>query len=257
MRIAALVQPALRGRIREALAPGDRFLDVRSWDDLSDIARARLADMAVIDPAALGQPAVTAATDFASAFPALPILVYTVASPSAAETLMKLSEYGVSDAMLHPFEGSPATVRRKLQHTRRDHLVESFLKKLSGSLELLPPPLHSTIRRMFEKPEQFFAASDLASCAGLPLSAVYRALRSAKLGTPKKIFIVARVLNAYSRLCHSEDSVGRVAERLGYSNSRVLGLHSRAALALTPRQMHSLSQSELTERLCSWIGSAQ
>lgn len=210
----------------------------------------------MIDPAALGQPAVRAATDFASAFPVLPILVYTVASPATAEALMKLSELGVSHALLHPYEGSPAAVRKKLQHTRRDHPVEFFLRRLSERLDLLPPPLQSTIRRMFVKPEQFFAAGDLASCAGMPLSAVYRALRAADLGSPKKMFIVARVLNAYSRLSHSEDSVKGVAERLGYANPRVLGLHSRAALALTPRRLRNTSQSDVTERLYRWIASA-
>jgi len=252
LRIAALVQPVLRGRIREALAPGDRYLDVRSWDDLSDIANARLADLAVIDPAALGRPAISAATDFASAFPVLPILVYTVASPTTAETLMKLSEHGVSHALLHPYEGTPATVRKKLQHTRRDHLVDFFLERLSGRLEMLPSQLAATIRRMFAKPEQFSAANDLALGAGLPLSAVYRALHVAGLGSPKKVFIVARLLNAYSQLCHSEDSVGCVAERLGYANPRVMALHSRAALAVTPRRLRHVAQSELTDRLYAW-----
>lgn len=253
MRVAALVQPVLRGRIREALAPGDRYLDVRSWDDLSDIASARLADLAVIDPAAFGHPAIGAATGFASAFPVLPILVYTVASPATAEALMKLREHGVSHALLHPFEGSPATVRKKLQHTRRDHLVDFFLERLASRLELLPPALQSTIRRMFAKPEQFSAANDLALGAGLPLSAVYRSLQAAGLGSPKRIFIVARLLNAYSRLCHSEDSVRGVAEQLGYVNPRVLGLHCRAALAVTPRRLRHVSQSELAGRLYAWI----
>lgn len=252
MRIAALVQPVLRGRIREALVPGDRYLDARSWDDLSDIASARLADLAVIDPAALGHSAIGAATGFASAFPVLPILVYTVASPTTAETLMKLREHGVSHALLHPYEGSPATVRKKLQHTRRDHLVDFFLERLSGRLELLPAPLGSTIRRMFAKPEQFSAANDLALDAGLPQSAVYRSLHKAGLGSPKGIFIVARLLNAYSRLSHSENSVGGVAEQLGYVNPRVLGLHSRAALGVTPRRLRHLSQNELTEKLYVW-----
>jgi len=252
LRIAALVQPVLRGRIREALAPGDRYLDVRSWDDLSDIASARLADVAVIDPAALGRPAIGSATGFASAFPVLPILIYTVASPTTAETLMKLREHGVSHALLHPYEGSPATVRKKLQHTRRDHLVDLFLERLSGRLDLIPSPLESTIRRMFAKPEQFSAANDLALGAGLPLSAVYRSLQAAGLGSPKRIFIVARLLNAYSRLSHSEDSVADVAEQLGYVNPRVLGLHSRTTLGVTPRRLRHVSQKELTEKLYVW-----
>ena len=102
---------------------------------------------------------------------------------------------------------------------------------------------------MFAKPEQFSAANDVALAAGLPLSAVYRALHAAGLGSPKKIFIVARLLNAYSRLCHSEDSVRCVAEGLGYTHPRVLGVHSRAALAVTPRRLRHVSQSELTDRL--------
>jgi AraC-like DNA-binding protein len=253
LRIAALVHPVLKGRIREALAPGDLFLDARSWDDLSEIAATRQVDLAVIDPAAFGQSAIAAAADFASTFPVLPILVYTVASPTTAETLMKLRAHGVSHALLHPYEGPPATVRKKLQHARQDHLVEHFLDRLSGPLELLPSPLQSTIRRMFANPEQFSAASDLALGAGLPLSGVYRALHTAGLGSPKKLFIVARLLNAYSRLGHSEDSVKCVAQRLGYANPRVLGLHSRAALAVTPRRLRNVSQRVLTEKLYAWI----
>jgi len=117
LRIAALVHPVLKGRIREALAPGDLFLDARSWDDLSEIAATRQVDLAVIDPAAFGRSAIAAAADFASAFPGLPIIVYTVASPTAAETIIKLSEHGVSHALLHPYEGSPAKIRKELQHT--------------------------------------------------------------------------------------------------------------------------------------------
>lgn len=107
----------MKGRIREALAPGDLFLDARSWDDLSEIAATRQVDLAVIDPAAFGRSAIAAAADFASAFPGLPIIVYTVASPTAAETIIKLSEHGVSHALLHPYEGSPAKIRKELQHT--------------------------------------------------------------------------------------------------------------------------------------------
>ncbi|HEY4953674.1 MAG TPA: hypothetical protein VII02_02195 [Gemmatimonadaceae bacterium] len=252
MRIAALVPPVLTGRIREALAPGDLFMDVRSWDDLRQIADARQLDLAVIDPAALGRPAIAAAADFASAFPVLPILVYTIASPTTTEALRRLSEHGVNEALLHPYEGPPATVRKKLRDVRRDHLLESFLERLSRPLSLLSPQLQSTIRKMFASPEQFSAASDLALGARLPVSAVYRALHEAGLQSPKKMFIAARLLNAYTRLCHSKDSVKCVARQLGYASPRVLGLHSCAALGVRPKKLRSVSPPDVIERLYAW-----
>lgn len=248
-----MVRPVLRVRIAEALHPEDQLIDVHSCDDLGEIVLNRKVDVTVIDPAASGPRKVGSAIEFARNFPIIPILVYTVASPVTAKALIRLRELGVSHALLYPFDESTTTIREELQSAQRDHLVIEFLEMLSESLKLIPNSLHTAILRMFENPALFASASDLGLAAGLPQSVVYRWFETIGFGPPKKMFIAARILNAYSQFKDSSLSVLQVSNKLGYSNPRILGLHSHRSLQVRPSQLRYIAKPKLLAGLCSWV----
>lgn len=247
-----MVRPVLRERIRDALYPEDQLIEVHSCRDLGDIALNRKIDVAVIDPGASGEREVASASEFARSFPIIPILIYTVASPVTAKALIRLRELGVRHALLYPFDESPTIIREALQGARRDHLVLEFLELFSGSLKLLPSPLHAAVLRMFENPAHFTTASDLGLAAGLAQSGVYRWFESAGFESPKRMFIASRILNAYSQFNDSPLSVKQVSEKLGYSNPRILGLHVFQALQVRPKQLRCIAKAELFEKLFGW-----
>jgi AraC-like DNA-binding protein len=131
--------------------------------------------------------------------------------------------------------------------------VLEFLDGLSGPLKLLPTVLHSAVRRMFVSPSHFATASDLGLAAGLPQSGVYRWFESAGFQPPKRMFIAARILNAYSQFNDSRLSVKQVSERLGYSNPRILGLHACLALQVRPSQLRFIAKLVLFDSLAAWV----
>jgi AraC-like DNA-binding protein len=228
------------------------LIEVQSSCDLGDIARKRKIDVAVIDPGASGAREVASAIEFARSFPLIPILVYTVASPVTVRALISLRELGVNRALLYPFDDSKTIIREELLGARRDHLVSEFLELLSGSLKLLPLPLHTAILRMFEHPALFATASDLGLAAGLPQSGVYRWFETAGFEPPKRMFIAARILSAFSQFNDSRLSVKQVSKSLGYSNPRILGLHARLTLQVRPTQLRCIAKTDLLDKLRLW-----
>lgn len=105
---------------------------------------------------------------------------------------------------------------------------------------------------MFENPALFASASDLGLAAGFPQSGVYRWFETVGLGPPKRMFIAARILNAYSQFKDSRLSVLQVSDRLGYSNPRVLGLHAYLSMQVRPSGLRYLAKTDLLERLRVW-----
>jgi hypothetical protein len=178
----------LKGIIREALRVGDQLIETPSCRDLVGIARDRKIDVAVIDPGVFGGNQVGSALEFAKAFPKTAIVVYTVASAITARALIKLREFGVTHALLYPFDYSPGRVREEFSSARRDHLVLQFLELLARPLKALPSALQSTIRQMFAT-SHFATASDLSLAAGMPESGVYRWFETAGLEPPKRLLL--------------------------------------------------------------------
>jgi AraC-like DNA-binding protein len=248
-----VVRPVLRERIRDALYPEDQLIEVHSCRDLEAIARYRKIDVVVIDPGASRAREVASAIEFARSFPMIPILVYTVASPVTVRALISLRELGVNRALLYPFDESTAIIREELLGSRRDHLVSEFLELLSGSLKLVPVPLRAAILRMFENPALFATASDLGLAAGLPQSGVYRWFEAAGFEPPKRMFIAARILSAFSQFNDSRLSVEQVSRKLGYSNPRILGIHACLTLQVRPSQLRFITKTDLLNKLRLWV----
>ena len=97
---------------------------------------------------------------------------------------------------------------------------------------------------MFSEPHLFPNAHDLSRVSGIPLVRSHRALRDAGFATPKKIFIAAKLLKAYTYLGDPAHSVNSVAKKLGYRHARILSDHSNELFGLNPSRLRTYMKEE-------------
>jgi hypothetical protein len=82
----------------------------------------------------------------------------------------------------------------------------------------------------------------------------HRALRDAGFATPKKIFISAKLLKAYSYLGDPAHSVNAVVKKLGYRHTRILSDHSNELFGLNPSRLHAyMTEDQAIEKVLASI----
>lgn len=129
-----------------------------------------------------------------------------------------------------------------------------ILSSLSAGFHALPEQTVKAIEQLFEKPQAFLTAADVASAAGVTLSTLYRSLKGAGFPSPRRLLIAARVLRAHTYMREPGHSVQEVAGKLGYSHPRILTRHTCLALGVKPRHLRRrMSDEAVVGRLVEWI----
>lgn len=241
--------------MRCAVRPPDKLLEAVSWPELAAILIEKRVDIVVIDPGAAGWDGLAAAIDLLVKFPSVPVLGYTIVNASTAHAVVELNRNRQCRVLLHPHEGLPSEFREALLHAHEGTLAARFLVAIDQQLLELPECLRNAVCEMFDHPQSFEAASDIALVAHVRSEKVNRRFALAGLGTPKKMLIAARLLRAYSYITASGKSIESIAVAIGYHDPHVLRAHIRRVLRSEPRTLASLSEHELTERLFAWVTS--
>lgn len=116
-------------------------------------------------------------------------------------------------------------------------------------LDRLPASVRSSLQRLFEHPERYLSASDIALDAGVSSTTLYRICESTGWCSPRKILIAARMLRAYERLMDG-GSVNHVASELRYRNNKVFSHHSAEVFGMPPSRLrHELPWNAAVNRL--------
>ena len=125
---------------------------------------------------------------------------------------------------------------------------------MGDSVDRLPGPIAAALEQVFERPQAFDSAADIASTAKVTLSTLYRSLTGVGLRSPRRILIAARVLRAHAYMREPGHSVREVADKLGYSNPRILARHTYLTLGIKPRHLRRrMSDEAIVGRLVEWI----
>ena len=252
--VAAHVPPTLRLPLRTALGEIHRIVEAVSWPDLEDLVRRRPVDLIVVDPAVEGRVNVERVVHVMERFPRTPILVYTALDPAAVSAMTELSRRGLKDVVLHRYDDSPKRFHQLLERVAKKQLSRYVISNIADSLELLPEAIAKAVEQTFDKPQAFLSAADIAAAAGVPLSSLYRSLRTAGFRSAKRILVAARVLRAHAYMREPGYSVQDVADKLGYSHPRILAHHTHLALGVKPRQLRRrMSDDAVIGRLVDWM----
>jgi transcriptional regulator GlxA family with amidase domain len=168
--------------------------------------------------------------------------------------MAELSRRGLRDVVLHRYDDSPKRFHQVLERVAKKQLSRYVVANISDALELLPESIAKAIEQTFERPQSFLSAADIAAAADVPMTKLYRSLKSAGFRSAKRILIAARVLRAHAYMREPGYSVRTVAAKLGYSHPRILARHTYQALGVKPRHLRRrMSDDAVVVRLVDWM----
>lgn len=158
--------------------------------------------------------------------------------------------------MLYTHDDGPARFLSLLDQVQTSPLTMRLITVLGAKLVMLPLRLAKAVETLFSEPHLFPNAQDIGTISTIPLVRIHRALREAGLATPKKVFIAAKLLKAYSHLGDPGHSVYAVATKLGYRQTRILSDHCHELFGLNQSRLHSyLWEGQVIERVLRWVTS--
>lgn len=228
---------------------------VHDWEELLAIARERIVDVVVADPAATGKVEIGALQELVRRYPSIPLVVYTTLAPATLKAVVQLARSGVEHVVLNRFDDEPGRFRELLERVPAHALGERMLEALAEPMAALPVMVSRAIGQLYRYPLRFRSAGDLADAAAMNTRTLYRYLEPAGLPSPRMLVVSARLLRAYSYLRDPGRSIGDVAVKAGYHSQWQMGQQMRELTGLTPRQARQeLDPEEFVARVVRELG---
>ncbi len=205
-----------------------------TWPEAVEAIRAKPVQMAVVDPL-LGTttPKSHGIGRLRQFFPSLPLLVYTELAPATAGVLLELGRTGIRRVVVHRFEDAPGARRRAHLAALEHSPSQQVLQGLDQTLSDLPPELRLALADLLLAPGEGSTVTALADRARLTRRTCERWFTKAGLPSPRVVMELARLLYAHRLLADPGYTVEDVALKLGYSKTKTLQIHLRAAFGLT------------------------
>jgi AraC-like DNA-binding protein len=254
LSVAALLAPRLLTYVRQVFAEESELLVPDSWEELDTFVRRKPVSVVILDPLADGIMNVSAVAGLLKRYPSLPIIAYVTLTPTAFNAIAQLSRLGLEDVILHRFDDGPEKFRERVERLQVNPLTRHVLGVMAPSLAQMPMPVASAVEDMFVQPHRYTSALDLAMGAGVPIVRLYRTLHLANLGSPKKLFIAARLLRGYSYLRDPGYSVLDVSVKLGYRSTRIFAQHAVSVFGITPSRVRKrIPETEAIKKVLDWL----
>ena len=251
--VAAFLPPRLLTHVKHVFADEPDLLVASSWQELESFIRRKPVNVVILDPSADGTLNVGAVAGLLKRYPSLPLIAYVTLHAPAFKAIAQLGRLGLEDVVLHHFDDAPERFRERVEQVQGNSLTHRVIEELTSSLKLLPRPLFVTIENLFQQPHRYMSALDLA-VEGVAIVSVYRNLDAARLGSPKRLLIAAKVLRGFGYLRDPGYSVLDVSIKLGYKTARIFSHHWVSVFGLTPARVRNrLTDDDAVERVLHWI----
>lgn len=251
--VAAFLPPRLLTHVKHVLADEPDILVASSWHELESFIRRKPVNVVILDPSADGTLNVGAVAGLLKRYPSLPLIAYVTLHAPAFKAIAQLGRLGLEDVVLHRFDDAPERFRERVEQVQGNSLTHRVIEELSSSLKLLPRPLFVTIENLFQQPHRYTSALDLA-VEGVAIVSVYRNLDAARLGSPKRLLIAAKVLRGFGYLRDPGYSVLDVSIKLGYKTARIFSHHWVSVFGLTPARVRNrLTDDDAVQSVLRWI----
>jgi AraC-like DNA-binding protein len=236
------------------LLPGHDVLSTYSLEELTALLQGKGVDGALIDLLGDSCLSTTGIVHLRERYPELPFLVCVSFQPSALKDVLSLSRNGINSVLFDPKYSRLPDLQRALERTCSSRLSRELLKSMERTLGIMPSSLARTVEDLFDRPERYETAKDLAEEAGIRVKELYRQFTGAGLGTPKRLLTLAKLSRAYSYLRVSDNSISSVSKKLGYSRCRVLEKTTSSTLGCCPTSLGRVTDSEeLVRQLLEWF----
>jgi AraC-like DNA-binding protein len=218
----------------------DRFVweAVGTWPEAVEAIRAKPVQMAVVDPLLGGTvPRTHGIGRLRQFFPSLPLLVYTELAPATAGALLELGRTGIRRVVVHRFEDTPGALRTALLAELEQSASQQVLLGLGPLLHELPASLRLALEQMLHATGDGPTVTALAERARLTRRTCERWFTKVGLPSPRVVMVLARLLYAHRLLLDPGYTVEDVAIKLGYSKTKTLQMHLRAAFGCTAGEL--------------------
>jgi AraC-like DNA-binding protein len=252
--LAVFLPPQLISHVRNAFAKEAEFFVATSWQHLAEIIQHEPLGAIIVDPAADGVLDVDAVAGILHRFPSLPVVGYVMLTPTSFGAIAELSRRGLKHVVLHRFADSRERLVQTVTRVRGNPPSDKVLGTLGPVLKQVPLALSRAISDMFDRPHRYLSVLDLATAAHMPAVSVYRYLEAAKLGSPKKLLVAAKLSRGLSYLHDPGYSIQQVARKLGYRYTRIFSAHVIEVFDLTPSRVRSrMTEEDAMAHLIRWI----
>jgi AraC-like DNA-binding protein len=211
---------------------------VATWPEAVEAIRGKPVEMAVVDPLLGGStPRTHGIGRLRQFFPSLPLLVYTELAPATAGVLLELGSAGIRRVVVHRFEDAPGSLRNALLAELEQSASQQVIQEMEPILRDLPPELQSALEAMLHAPGDGPTVTALADRARLTRRTCERWFTKVGLPSPRVVMVLTRLLYAHRLLLDPGYTVEDVALKLGYSKTKTLQMHLRAAFGLTAGEL--------------------
>jgi AraC-like DNA-binding protein len=211
----------------------------------------------VFNPAADGTMDTTRACRLICKYASIPFVAYVPVDAAFVRGIAHMANDGLQDVVVYHSDDTPLRFRKTLERVSSIPQVSTLIGKLDPWFQRLPAPLVDVLTDALRQPHQYARAEDVAACANITLSALYRSFRNARLNSPKSFVIGARVFRGCVYLRDAGFTIGDVAIKLGYTHPRIFAHHIESVLGECPSKVRrSFDDSDAIDRIMSWFGSA-
>jgi len=252
--VAAFLPTRLLAHVKHVFAEEPEILIADSWQELESFIRRKPVTVVILDPAADGIMNVGAVAGLLKRYPSLPLIAYVTLHAPQFSAVAQLGRLGLKEVVLHRFDDEPEGFKERVERLEGNALTHDVIEALRGRLSQIPRQLSVTIENLFEQPHRYTSAFDLAMEAGIAIVSVYRNLDSARLGSPKRLLIAAKVLRGFGYLRDPGYSVLDVSIKLGYKTARIFSQHWVSVFGQTPARVRTrLTDEAAISSVLEWL----
>lgn len=254
MSVAVFLPVRLLMHIKHVLADESELLVAESWQELELLIRRKPVSVVIVDPTADGIMNVGAVAGLLKRYPSLPLIAYVALHAPQFSAVAQLGRLGLKEVVLHRFDDAPDGFRERVERLEGNALTHAVIEALRDRLVQLPRQLAVTIENLFEQPHRYHSALDLGMEASIAIVSVYRNLESARMGSPKRLLIAAKVLRGFGYLRDPGYSVLDVSMKLGYKTARIFTYHWVSIFGLTPARVRTrLTDEGAVASVLGWL----
>ena len=254
MPIATFLTVSQQAHLESSLANGIELLVAHSWRELDTIVRSHPVTAVILNPLADGNVNVDEPAHLMKRYPSVAVVAYVALDAPSFRATLQLSARGLDAILLHRIDDSRQVLQTTLEGLSHNLLSAQVLSTLRSRLSALPIELSQAIEELFQTPRRFSCACDLAAAADISVVRLYRELDDAKLGSPRRLIIASKLLQASRLLRDPGTSVAVAASKVGYHHTRIFARHTHEVFALTPSQLRTDLTLETTRRMVlAWL----
>ena len=249
MHILALLSNDALQALRCCVGPTDILVRVSGATALARIARPRGADAVVINPSAFTDAEWDEARAALSVAD-VPVLLYATLDPKSVRRVLAAAALGVREVLFRHIDDDPAAVRVRLEMLGHPAPPARLLSTLAGRIERLPADVQRATVPLFCSAPVPRWADQMAYDADVPRRSLDRWMSRAGLAGTAALLDVARLARIWTPLVEGKASHADVAARAGYRRARMLAVHARRIVGVSPSHFGTrLSADEFVSRL--------